>query len=226
PVTSAAEILAELGMTLLVEDAVLEAVSTKKVTIFEQSCYSLFGEYVCRMVAELGTQFGRRSDFVMERADPLLKEKRGPNRANKFRTYISRTRQDEMQGMTKEEKAKFMDQCYAEYMQGTTTSDEREERMQEVYEYLQDEVAEGGSSIVAPEVRFECWRAMIERLLNIIRRTDPEFDVAGFIVYSGDKPSAHQKDGVFVNSAFLKELFEHEKYPIRKWTDIFATTVR
>ena len=185
PVTSAAEMLAELGMTLPVEDAILEAVSTKKVTIFEQSCYSLFGEYVCRMAAELGTQFGRRSDFVMERAELLLKEKRGPNRANKFRTYISRTRQDEMQGstlqhffhltnvvliafwaVTKEEKAKFMDQCYVEYMEGTTTSDEREERMQDVYEYLQDDVVEGGSSIVAPEVRFERWRAMIERLVS------------------------------------------------------------
>jgi hypothetical protein len=59
PATSAAEILAELGMTLPVEDAVLDAVSTKKVTHFEQTCYSLFGEYVCRMAAELGTQFGR-----------------------------------------------------------------------------------------------------------------------------------------------------------------------
>ena len=46
PVTSAAEFLAELGMTLPVEDAVMEAVSTKKATIFEQSCYALFGEYV------------------------------------------------------------------------------------------------------------------------------------------------------------------------------------
>ena len=121
----------------------------------------------------------------MERAELLLKEKRGPNRANKFRTYISRTRQDEMQGstlqhffhltnvvliafwaVTKEEKAKFMDQCYVEYMEGTTTSDEQEERMQDVYEYLQDDVVEGGSSIVAPEVRFERWRAMIERLVS------------------------------------------------------------
>ncbi|EDQ99681.1 uncharacterized protein LACBIDRAFT_316216 [Laccaria bicolor S238N-H82] len=226
PATSAAEILAELGMSLPVEDAVLEAMSSKKVTIFEQSCYTLFGEYVCRMAAELGMQYGRRSDFVLERANLLLKEKRGPNRANKFRTYISRTRQDEMQGMTKEEKVKFMDKCYAEYMQGTTTGEEREERMQEVYEYLQDDVVGGGSSIVAPEVRFERWRAMIERLLNIIRRTDPEFDVAGIMVYSGDNPSAHQKDGLFVNSSFLKDLFEREEYPIRKWTDIFATTVR
>ena len=100
PATSAAEILAELGMTLPMEDVVLDAVSTKKVTHFEQTCYSLFGEYVCRMAAELGTQFGRRSDFVMERANLLLKEKRGPNRANKFRSYISRTRKDEMQGST------------------------------------------------------------------------------------------------------------------------------
>ena len=143
PVTSAAEMLAELGMTLPVEDAILEAVLIKKVTIFEQSCYSLFGKYVCRMAAKVGMQFGRRSDFVMERADLLLKERQGPNRANKFRTYISRTCQDEMQGgtlqcffhltnvvliafwaVTKEEKVKFMNQCYAEYMQGTTTSDE------------------------------------------------------------------------------------------------------
>lgn len=100
PATSAAEILAELGMTLPMEDVVLDAVSTKKVTHFEQTCYSLFGEYVCRMAAELGTQFGRRSDFVMERANLLLKEKRGPNRANRFRSYISRTRKDEMQGST------------------------------------------------------------------------------------------------------------------------------
>jgi hypothetical protein len=68
--------------------------------------------------------------------------------------------------VTKQEKVKFMDQCYAEYMQGTTTSEEREERMQEVYEYLQDEVTGGGSSIVAPEVRFERWRAMIEHLVS------------------------------------------------------------
>ncbi|EDR04399.1 uncharacterized protein LACBIDRAFT_304645 [Laccaria bicolor S238N-H82] len=178
------------------------------------------------MAAELGTQFGRRSEFVLERAELLLKEKRGPNRANKFRSYISQTRKDDMQGMTKEEKAKFMDQCYTEYMQGTTTSEEKEERMQEIYEHLHDEIVDGGSSIVAPEVRFEHWRTMIERLLNIIRRTDPEFDIAGFIVYSGDKPAAHQKDGLFVNSAFLKEIFERENYPIRKWTDIFATTIR
>ncbi|KIJ90899.1 hypothetical protein K443DRAFT_14852 [Laccaria amethystina LaAM-08-1] len=129
-----------------------------------------------------------------------------------------------MQGMSREEKAQFMDQCYADYMQGTTTSEEREERIQEVYKHLQGEIVDGGSSIVAPEVRFERWRMMIERLLNIIRRTDPEFDIAGFIVYSGDKPSVHQKDGLFVNSSFLKDLFEREKYPIRKWTNVFATT--
>lgn len=68
--------------------------------------------------------------------------------------------------VSKEEKAKFMDQCYTDYMQGTTTSEEREERMQEVYEHLQDEIVDGGSSIVAPEVRFERWRAMIERLVS------------------------------------------------------------
>ena len=185
PVTSAAEMLAELGMTLPVEDAILEAVSTKKVTIFEQSLHTLFGEYVCWMAAELGTQLGRQPDFAMERADLLLKEKQGPNRANKFRTYISRTHQDEMQGstlqhffhltnvvliafwaVTQEEKAKFIDQCYVEYMEGTTTRDEREERMQEVYEYLQDDVVEGGSLIVAPEVHFERWRTMIECLVS------------------------------------------------------------
>jgi hypothetical protein len=59
-----------------------------------------------------------------------------------------------------------MDQCYADYMQGTTTSEEREERMQEVYEHLQGEIVDGGSSIVAPEVRFERWRLMIERLVS------------------------------------------------------------
>ena len=59
-----------------------------------------------------------------------------------------------------------MDQCYAEYMQGTTTSDEREEWMQEVYEYLQDDVVEGGYSIVTPEVHFERWHAIIERLVS------------------------------------------------------------
>ncbi|EDR08121.1 uncharacterized protein LACBIDRAFT_327418 [Laccaria bicolor S238N-H82] len=213
-----------------VENAVLEALSTKKVTNFEQLCYLLFGEYVCRMAAELGAQYGRRPDFVLERADLLLKEKRGPNRANKFRSYISRMRKDDMQGtfwaVTKEEKAKFMDQCYTDYMQGTTTSEEREERMQDIYEQLQDEIVDGGSSIVAPEVRFERWHTMIERLLNIIRRTDPEFDITGFIVYSGDKPSVHQKDGLFVNSSFLKDVFERENYPIRKWTDVFATTVQ
>lgn len=185
PATSAAEFLAQLGMTLPVEEAILEAVSTKKVTHFEQTCYSLFGEYVCQMAAELGTQFGRRSEFVLERAELLLKEKRGPNRANKFRSYISRTRKDDMQGskwhgffqltnvvliafwaVTKEEKAKFMDQCYTEHMQGTTTSEEKEERMQEIYEHLHDEIVDGGSSIVAPEVRFERWRTMIERLVS------------------------------------------------------------
>ena len=68
--------------------------------------------------------------------------------------------------VSKEEKAKFMDQCYTDYMQGTTTSEEREERMQDVYEHLQDEIVDGGSSIVAPEVHFERWRAMIERLVS------------------------------------------------------------
>ena len=75
PVTSAAEMLAELGMTLPVEDAILEDVLMKKVTIFEQSCYSLFGKYVYWMAAKVSMQFGRRSDFVMERADLLLKER-------------------------------------------------------------------------------------------------------------------------------------------------------
>ena len=82
------------------EDVVLDALLTKKVTHFEQTCYSLFSKYVCRMAAKLGTQFGRRLDFVMELANLLLKEKRGPNRAKKFRSYISQTRKDEMQGST------------------------------------------------------------------------------------------------------------------------------
>ena len=68
--------------------------------------------------------------------------------------------------VSKEEKAKFMDQCYMDYMQGTTTRKEREERMQEVYKHLQDEIIDGGSSIVAPEVCFERWHAMIEHLVS------------------------------------------------------------
>ena len=78
----------------------VETISSQKPSLMESAMYRLFGRIVWQLAARLGHLNSRSSEFVMEKANLLQKEKRAPNRYNVFKTFASRSKPDDLdQGM-------------------------------------------------------------------------------------------------------------------------------
>jgi hypothetical protein len=73
----------------------LEELSSTKPSLMEAALYPMFGEIVWQVAHRLGHLYGRSSDFAMEKAGLLRKEKRAPNRYNMFKTFASRMKPEE-----------------------------------------------------------------------------------------------------------------------------------
>jgi hypothetical protein len=93
----AASVLNSYGLTLMPNALLpdLEELSSTKPSLMEMALYPMFGQIVWQVAHKLGHLYGRSSEFAMEKAGLLRKEKRAPNRYNTFKTFVSRTKPEE-----------------------------------------------------------------------------------------------------------------------------------
>ena len=93
----AAAVLSSYGFALMPNALlpVLEEVSPKKPSLMETALYPMFGEIVWQVAYKLGHLYGRSSDFAMEKAGLLRKEKRAPNYYNIYKTFASRMKPEQ-----------------------------------------------------------------------------------------------------------------------------------
>ena len=93
----AASVLNSYGLTLMPTALLpnLEEISSIRPSLMEAALYPMFGEIVWQFAHRFGHLYGRSSEFAMEKAGLLRREKRAPNRYNIFKTFASRTKQEE-----------------------------------------------------------------------------------------------------------------------------------
>lgn len=93
----AASVLNSYGLTLMPTALLpnLEEISSIRPSLMEAALYPMFGEIVWQFAHRFGHLYGRSSEFAMEKAGLLRREKRAPNRYNIFKTFASRTKPEE-----------------------------------------------------------------------------------------------------------------------------------
>ena len=93
----AASVLNSYGLTLMPTALLpdLEEISSTKPSLMEAALYPMFGEIVWQHAHRFAHLYGRSSEFAMEKAGLLRKEKRAPNCYNMFKTFTSRMKPEE-----------------------------------------------------------------------------------------------------------------------------------
>ncbi|EDR01941.1 uncharacterized protein LACBIDRAFT_332765 [Laccaria bicolor S238N-H82] len=222
-----ASLLSSYGLTLI-PDALLpdlEEVSSTKPSLLETVLYPMFGQVVWQVAHRLGHLYGRSSDFAMEKVGLLCKEKRAPNRYNLFKTFASRTKPEEGDHEGLQLWNRATNEEYKKLMQGATTKEEKDERIQEAISFIKNQVNEEGTNVCNANLCFASYMKEIRDLITNIKRRDKSFDVAGILVYSGRNLTARNKMGFFMSSKDLQALCTREEWPIATLTDIFVSKV-
>jgi len=93
----AASVLNSYGLTLMPTALLpdLKEISLTKPSLMEAALYPMFGEIVWQHTHRFTHLYGHSSEFAMEKAGLLQKEKRAPNCYNMFKTFTSQMKPEE-----------------------------------------------------------------------------------------------------------------------------------
>ncbi|EDQ98571.1 uncharacterized protein LACBIDRAFT_335844 [Laccaria bicolor S238N-H82] len=224
----AVSVLNSYGL-ILMPDALLldlDELSLTKPSLLETALYPMFGQIVWQVAHRLGHLYGRSSEFAMEKAGLLRKEKRAPNWYNMFKIYASRMKPEEGDHEGLQLWNRATNEEYKKLMEGATTKEEKDERIQEAVSFIKNQVNEEGTNVRDANLRFASYMKEIRDLITNIKCRDKSFDVAGILVYSGKNLTARNKTGFFMSSEDLQALCTREEWPIPTLMDIFVSRVR
>ncbi|EDR01996.1 uncharacterized protein LACBIDRAFT_332752 [Laccaria bicolor S238N-H82] len=210
----AASVLSSYGLTLM-PDALLpdlEEVSSTKPSLLEMALYLMFGQILWQVAHRLGHLYGRSSEFAMEKAGLWCKEKRAPNQYNMFKTYASRTKPEEGDHKGLQLWNKATNEEYKKLMEGATTKEEKDERIQDAVSFIKNQVHKEGTNVRDMNLHFA---SHMKEICDLVHR----------FVYSGKSATARKKSGFFMSSEDLQALCDREKWAMGTLTDIFVSKV-